>query len=254
MNKSTIQHILEAIEKGEMKADDALIKLKDLPFTDIGHTKIDNHRSLRNGYPEVIYGEHKTVQQVSDIFQAMLKKQSNILATRVSDEMAGTITKICPTVKHNTMARTLFYQYEPQPETETTVVIVTAGTADLPVAEEAKVTAQALGNKVNLISDVGVAGIHRLFACLDVIRNARVVIVIAGMEGALASVIAGLVEIPVIAVPTSVGYGASFGGLAALLAMLTSCANGVTVVNIDNGFGAAFAASQINHLKIIVNN
>ena len=254
MNKSTIQYILEAIENGEMKANDALIKLKDLPFTDIGHTKIDNHRSLRNGYHEVIYGEHKTAQQVLDIFQAMLKKQSNILATRVSDEMAVMITGICPGVTHNTMARTLFYEHEPLPETESTVVIVTAGTADLPVAEEAKVTAQALGNKVDLISDVGVAGIHRLFACLDVIRNARVVIVIAGMEGALASVIAGLVEIPVIAVPTSVGYGASFGGLSALLAMLTSCANGVTVVNIDNGFGAAFAASQINHLKNTFNN
>lgn len=250
MNKSTIQYILEAIEKGEMKADDALVKLKDLPFTDIGHTKIDNHRSLRNGYPEVIYGEHKTGQQVFDIFQAMLKKQSNILATRVNDEMVAMITQICPAAIHNSVARTLFYEYEPLPETESAVVIVTAGTADLAVAEEAKVTAQALGNKVNLISDVGVAGIHRLFACLDDIRNARVVIVIAGMEGALASVIAGLVEIPVIAVPTSVGYGASFGGLSALLAMLTSCANGVTVVNIDNGFGAAFAASQINHLKV----
>jgi NCAIR mutase (PurE)-related protein len=250
MNKSTIQHILEAIEKGEMKAGDALIKLKDLPFTDIGHTKIDNHRSLRNGYPEVIYGEHKTAQQVVDIFQAMLEKQSNILATRVSDEMAAMTTEICPTVTFNTMARTLFYEHAPLPVTKSTIVIVTAGTADLPVAEEAKVTAQALGNKVKLISDVGVAGIHRLFACIDDIRNARVVIVIAGMEGALASVIAGLVEIPVIAVPTSVGYGASFGGLSALLAMLTSCANGVTVVNIDNGFGAAFAASQINHLKI----
>ena len=251
MNKSTIQYILEAIEKGEMKAEDALVKLKDLPFTDIGHTKIDNHRSLRNGYPEVIYGEHKTVQQVMDIFQAMLKKQSNILATRINEEMAAMITKICPTVTHNSMARTLFYAHEPLPETKSSVVIVTAGTADLPVAEEAKVTAQALGNKVNLVADVGVAGIHRLFACIDDIRNARVVIVIAGMEGALASVIAGLVEIPVIAVPTSVGYGASFGGLSALLAMLTSCANGVTVVNIDNGFGAAFAASQINHLRDI---
>ncbi len=248
MNKSAIQRILEAIEKGEMKADDALMSLQDLPFTDIGHTKIDNHRSLRNGYPEVIYGEYKSVQQILDIFQAMLKKQSNILATRINDEMAAGITAICPTVRHNTIARTLFYEHEPLPETESSIVIVTAGTADLPVAEEAKVTALALGNKVSLISDVGVAGIHRLFACIDTIRQARVVVVIAGMEGALASVIAGLVEIPVIAVPTSVGYGASFGGLSALLAMLTSCANGVTVVNIDNGFGAAFAASQINHL------
>ncbi|WP_459944779.1 nickel pincer cofactor biosynthesis protein LarB [Desulfocastanea catecholica] len=250
MNKSTIRHILEAIEKGEMKAQDALVTLQDLPFTDIGHTKIDNHRSLRSGSPEVIYGEHKTPQQVLDIFQAMLLKQSNILATRVSAEMAARITEICPSVTYNAMARTLFYEHAPLPETASSIVFVTAGTADLPVAEEARVTAQALGNKVDLISDVGVAGIHRLFACIDVIRRARVVVVIAGMEGALASVVAGLVEIPVIAVPTSVGYGASFGGLSALLAMLTSCANGVTVVNIDNGFGAAFAASQINHLTL----
>jgi len=250
MNKSTIQLILEAIEKGEMRAGDALIKLKDLPFTDIGHTKIDNHRSLRSGHPEVIYGEHKTARQVVDIFQAMLTKQSNILVTRVSEQLAVMITEICPSVIHNPIAHTLFYEHDRLPETTSSIVIVTAGTADLPVAEEARVTARALGNKVTLIADVGVAGIHRLFACLDVIRDARVVIVIAGMEGALASVIAGLVEIPVIAVPTSVGYGASFGGLSALLAMLTSCANGVTVVNIDNGFGAAFAASQINHLEL----
>ena len=248
MNKSAIQNILEALEKGELKAADALLSLHDLPFTDLGHTKIDNHRSLRNGYPEVIYGEYKSVQQVFDIFQAMLQKQSNILATRVSEEMAARIAAICPTAIYNTIARTLYYEHEPLPKTESSIVIVTAGTADLPVAEEAQVTALALGNKVSLISDVGVAGIHRLFAYIDAIRQARVVIVIAGMEGALASVVAGLVDIPVIAVPTSVGYGASFGGLSALLAMLTSCANGVTVVNIDNGFGAAFAASQINHL------
>lgn len=249
MNKSTIQHLLEAIEKGEIKAEEALIKLRNLPFTDIGHTKIDNHRSLRNGYPEVIYGEYKSADQVVDIFQAMRKNNSNILATRINSEMAAKISAICPAVNYNSMARTLFYEHQPLPRTESAIVIVTAGTADLPVAEEAKVTARALGNKVTLVADVGVAGIHRLFASIDTIRHARVVIVIAGMEGALASVIAGLVEIPVIAVPTSVGYGASFGGLSALLAMLTSCANGVTVVNIDNGFGAAFAASQINHLK-----
>jgi hypothetical protein len=248
MNKSSIRYILEALEKGEMKAADALIKLHDLPFTDIGHTKIDNHRSLRSGYPEVIYSEHKTTQQVVEIFKAMLEKDSNILATRVSDEMAVAIQNICPTVTHYALGRCLFYEHDPLPETESTIVIVTAGTADLPVAEEARVTALALGNKVTLISDVGVAGIHRLFAHIDIIRKARVLIVIAGMEGALASVIAGLVETPVIAVPTSIGYGASFGGLSALLAMLTSCANGITVVNIDNGFGAAFAASQINHL------
>lgn len=250
MNKSAIQRILEAIEEGELKAEDALISLKDLPFTDIGHTKIDNHRSLRNGYPEVIYGEYKTPQQVTDIFKVMLEKQSNILATRVHPEMVSMIKEVCPEVQYNATARTLFYQYEALPETKSSIIVVTAGTADLPVAEEAKVTAKALGNKINLIADVGVAGIHRLFDRLDEIRSAKVLIVIAGMEGALASVVAGLVEVPIIAVPTSVGYGASFGGLSALLAMLTSCANGVTVVNIDNGFGAAFAASQINHIKV----
>lgn len=248
MNKSAIQRILEAIEKGEIKAADALKQLQDLPFADIGHTKIDTHRALRSGYPEVIYGEYKSVQQMLEIFSAMLLRETNILATRINAEMAAGITGLCPTVKYNSVARTLFYEHEALRQTTTSIAIVTAGTADLPVAEEARVTAMALGNKVSLISDVGVAGIHRLFACLDTIRQARVVIVIAGMEGALASVIAGLIELPVIAVPTSVGYGASFGGLSALLAMLTSCANGVTVVNIDNGFGAAFAASQINHL------
>ena len=248
MNKSAIQRILEAIEKGEIKAADAIKQLQDLPFADIGHTKIDTHRALRSGYPEVIYGEYKSVQQILEIFSAMLLRETNILVTRINAEMAAGITGLCPTVKYNSVARTLFYEHEALRQTTTCIAIVTAGTADLPVAEEARVTAMALGNKVSLISDVGVAGIHRLFAYLDTIRQARVVIVIAGMEGALASVIAGLVELPVIAVPTSVGYGASFGGLSALLAMLTSCANGVTVVNIDNGFGAAFAASQINHL------
>ncbi len=248
MNKSAIQRILEAIEKGEIKADDAIKQLQNLPFTDIGHTKIDTHRALRSGYPEVIYGEYKSVQQITDIFSAMLSKETNILATRINAEMAARVAGLCPAVTYNSVARTLFYEHEALPKTTTSIAIVTAGTADLPVAEEARVTAMALGNKINLISDVGVAGIHRLFACIDTIREARVVIVIAGMEGALASVIAGLIELPVIAVPTSVGYGASFGGLSALLAMLTSCANGVTVVNIDNGFGAAFAASQINRL------
>lgn len=250
MNKSSIQHLLEAVEKGDVSSADALSRLKDLPFSDIGHTKIDNHRALRNGYPEVIYGEHKTAQQVTDIFGAMLTKESNILVTRVREKMVPMIEEICPEVHYNAMARTLFYQFEELPRPETSIAIVTAGTADMPVAEEARVTAEALGNRTEFITDVGVAGIHRLFTVLDVIRDARVVVAVAGMEGALASVIAGLVEIPVIAVPTSVGYGASFGGISALLGMLTSCANGITVVNIDNGFGAAFAASQINHLGL----
>jgi NCAIR mutase (PurE)-related protein len=178
----------------------------------------------------------------------MMIKKSNILATRVHGEMVTLVKEICPDVQYNEMARTLFYEYKALERTEKSIVIVTAGTADLCVAEEAKVTAEALGNKTHLISDVGVAGIHRLFAALDAIREARVIIVIAGMEGALASVLGGLVNIPIIAVPTSVGYGANFGGVSALLGMLTSCANGISVVNIDNGYGAAYAASQINHL------
>lgn len=249
MNKSSIKELLEAVENGTVSSSIALEQLKDLPFTDIGHTKIDNHRALRNGYPEVIYGEHKKPAQVRDIFKAMMSKQTNILATRVHEDMVPLVKEICPDVQYNEMARTLFYEYEPLGKTKGSIAIVTAGTADLSVAEEAKVTAEALGNETVLISDVGVAGIHRLFAVLDVIREARVVIVIAGMEGALASVVGGLVDKPVIAVPTSVGYGASFGGVSALLGMLTSCANGISVVNIDNGYGAAYAASQINHLE-----
>lgn len=179
----------------------------------------------------------------------MLDNETNILATRVNEEMVARIQDICAEVQYNDLARTLFYQHGERTLTDTSIAIVTAGTADLYAAEEARVTAEALGNRVTLISDVGVAGIHRLFSVLDSIQEAKVVIVVAGMEGALASVIAGLVEAPAIGVPTSVGYGANFQGLSALLAMLTSCANGVTVVNIDNGFGAAFAASQINRLK-----
>lgn len=249
MNREQINKILQDLESGNTKADDAFQLLKDLPFTDIGHTKIDNHRAMRNGHPEVIYGENKTGEQVADIFREMMRKDHNVLATRINKNKARHLLELFPELKYNEQARTLFFEAEPLTRTKHVIAIVTAGTADLPVAEEAKVTAEALGNKVKLISDVGVAGIHRLFAKMDDIKKARVIIVIAGMEGALASVVAGLVDVPIIAVPTSVGYGASFGGLSALLTMMTSCANGVTVVNIDNGFGAAFAASQINQLK-----
>lgn len=249
MNKEQIHSILKALEAGTLKADDAFQQLKDLPFRDIGHTKIDTHRAMRNGHPEVIYGENKTPQQVADIFKEMMSNGHNVLATRVDEEKANLVLDFCPQAKYNSLARTIFLQLESNKTSKYEIAIVTAGTADLPVAEEAKVTAEALGNRVNLIADVGVAGIHRLFAKMDEINKARVIIVIAGMEGALASVVAGLVDAPIIAVPTSVGYGASFGGLSALLTMMTSCANGVTVVNIDNGFGAAFAASQINQLS-----
>ncbi len=252
MNPKMIKTILAELKQGTTSVDAAYEALKELPFTDIGHTKIDNHREIRNGFPEVIYGEHKTSGQVLDIFTAMMQRKSNILATRVKEDAAAIIKKTFPETEYNPTAKTLFYLHEPVTCPKKPIAVVTAGTSDFYVAEEAKVTAEALGNNVTLFSDVGVAGIHRLFAVLEEIRAANVVIVVAGMEGALASVVAGLVDVPVIAVPTSVGYGASFGGISALLGMLTSCANGVTVVNIDNGFGAAVAASRINRLNVDV--
>ncbi len=254
MTREQIKKILRELETGSISSDTAFEALKELPFKDIGHTKIDNHRAMRNGHPEVIYGETKSIEQVADIFQALKSSGHNVLATRIDEAKAKRIQEICPDAHYNKLARTVFFEVDAVRKTEHEIAIITAGTADLPVAEEAKVTAEALGNKVKLIADVGVAGIHRLFAKMDEIKKARVIIVIAGMEGALASVVAGLVDVPIIAVPTSVGYGANFGGLSALLTMLTSCANGVTVVNIDNGFGAAFAASQINRLSMIFND
>lgn len=221
--------------------------LRDLPYEDIGHTKIDHHRTLRNGFPEVIYGAGKTPDQVAEIFATMMQR-GNVLATRVSEAAAEAVLAICPDAEHNAMARTMVYRREPVTPRGGKVLVVTAGTSDLPVAEEARVTADILGNETELVSDVGVAGIHRLFGALDKLREASVIIVVAGMEGALASVVGGMIDRPVIAVPTSVGYGASFEGIAALLGMLTSCAAGITVVNIDNGFGAACAATRINRL------
>ncbi len=245
MTERQIRKLLETVQNGDTPIDDALESLKNLPYQDIGHTKIDHHRPLRNGFPEVIYAEGKTPQQVKDIFAAMIS-DSNVLATRVSDETAKQVCTLSPQIKHNSLARTLTYRKAPIPCRSGNIIIVTAGTSDLPVAQEAQVTAEMLGNQTKLISDVGVAGIHRLFASIETIKTASVIIVVAGMEGALASVIGGMVDIPLIAVPTSVGYGAGFGGIAALLGMLTSCAAGISVVNIDNGFGAACAANRIN--------
>jgi len=246
MNRDYIRELLQKTKEGSCSVDEALLALQGFPFTDIGHTKIDTQRQLRNGFPEVIYGENKTPQQVCDIFEAMLP-QSNVLATRVSEAAAAAVCRLSSDVEYNPLARTLIYSRHPLNYAAGKIVIVTAGTSDLPVAEEARVTADMLGNPTELITDVGVAGIHRLFDRMENIRDASVIIVCAGMEGALSSVIGGLVDIPLIAVPTSVGYGAGFGGIAALLGMLTSCASGITVVNIDNGFGAACAASRINH-------
>jgi NCAIR mutase (PurE)-related protein len=248
VDREEMKLLLEAVKNNKMDLDEALEKLEDLPFKDLNFAMIDNHREIRVGYPEVIYCEGKTVEQVRDIVKFMLTKNNNILGTRASEEMYNAVKEICAEAEYNKLGRTITIKKKEQIYTESYIAIVAAGTSDLPVVEEAFETAKILGNRVEKIVDVGVAGIHRLFSRLDVIRGAKVVIVIAGMEGALASVIGGLVSKPVIAVPTSVGYGANFGGLAALLSMLNSCASGVTVVNIDNGFGAAYSASIINKL------
>ena len=241
--KETLKELLQAVRDGGLDVEQGVDRLRDLPFLEIGHTKIDLHRSLRNGFPEVIYAEGKTPEQVAEIFQRM-REHSHVLATRVSAEMAAHVVAVCPEVEYNALGRTLTFVKGTIDYKEGEICIITAGTSDLPVAEEARVTCEMLGSRARVISDVGVAGVHRLFH----IRSARVIIVVAGMEGALTSVVGGLVSQPVIAVPTSVGYGVSLSGFTALLGMLTSCASGVTVVNIDNGFGAACAACKINNL------
>jgi NCAIR mutase (PurE)-related proteins len=248
MNKSDVTHLLEAVKDNRMEVGAAAELLEELPYKDLGFAKIDNERELRVGYPEVIYCAGKTVEQVVKIVQYMLTRKNNILATRASEEMYLAVREICPRARYNTLGRTITVRMKEDRRTDSYIAIVSAGTSDLPVVEEAAETAEIFGNRVERVVDVGVAGIHRLFARLDVIRGAKVVIVVAGMEGALASVVGGLVDKPVIAVPTSVGYGANFGGLSALLSMLNSCSSGVSVVNIDNGFGAAYTASMINQL------
>jgi len=248
MNKEEIKILLESVKDNKINIEEALEKLEDLPFKDLGFAMIDNHRELRVGYPEVIYCAGKTVEQVRDIVKFMITKDNNILGTRATEEMYNAVREICEEAEYNKLGRTITIKKKEQTLTDSYIAIVSAGTSDLPVVEEAVETAKILGNRVERITDVGVAGIHRLFSRLDLIRGAKVVIVIAGMEGALASVVGGLVDKPVIAVPTSVGYGANFGGISALLSMLNSCASGVSVVNIDNGFGAAYNASIINKL------
>lgn len=248
MDKVELKALLENVKNNKINIEEALEELEDLPFKDLGFAMIDNHREVRVGYPEVIYCAGKTVEQVREIVKFMLTKNNNILGTRANEEMYKAVKEICEEAEYNKLGRTITIKKKEQPLTESYIAIVAAGTSDLPVVEEAYETAKILGNRVEKITDVGVAGIHRLFSKLDIIRGAKVVIVIAGMEGALASVVGGLVDKPVIAVPTSVGYGANFGGISALLCMLNSCASGVSVVNIDNGFGAAYNASIINKL------
>ncbi|MGC8803541.1 MAG: nickel pincer cofactor biosynthesis protein LarB, partial [Bacteroidales bacterium] len=226
----------------------AMESLKQLPYTDLGFAKVDHHRLLRRGYPEVIFCAGKTPAQVKGIIESMLPHGENILATRASIEIFQEVKSCHPEVNYNELGRTITIRQKAITPTSSYIAIVTAGTSDIPVAEEAAVTAEIFGNRVERVNDVGVAGIHRLYDRLDILRGAKVLVVIAGMEGALPSVVGGLVDKPVIAVPTSIGYGAAFQGIAALLGMLTSCTSGIGVVNIDNGFGAAYLASMINKL------
>lgn len=241
-----IKELLRGVADGRISPEDAELKLKLIPFEDMGFAKPDLHRGLRQGVPEVIYGEGKSAEQISEIAAKLLENgQKTVLITRLSAEKAK---KLTVKTEYFDTARIGVAGELPKPDTDGKIVVATGGTSDMPVAEEAAVTAQALGNKVTRLYDVGVAGIHRLLAHNEDIMSAKVIVAIAGMEGALASVIGGLADCPVIAVPTSVGYGASFGGLSALLSMLNSCASGVSVVNIDNGFGAGYLASMINHI------
>ena len=246
---SDTKKILEQYKNNELSLEDALLELKKKPFEDIGFAKVDFHRKIRQGAAEVIYGEGKTPEQIIGICDSMQRNgQSTILITRLSEESANIISKV-HTLSYHKQARIGIIGSMPKPDGIGKIVIATGGTSDIPVAEEAALTAEVLGNEVVRLYDVGVAGVHRLLAHLDLLMDASVIIAVAGMEGALASVVGGLVDCPVIAVPTSIGYGASFGGVSALLSMLNSCASGVSVVNIDNGFGAGFSASRINHME-----
>lgn len=244
-----LKQILEEVKNGELPIEDALLKIKMQPFEDIGFAKVDLHRKLRQGTAEVIYGAGKTAEQIDGIIATMQKNnQPNILITRLPKTTYDAL-KQKDSIKYYDAARVGIVGSFPVPDGLGKIVVATGGTSDIPVAEEAALTAEMMGNEVTRLYDVGVAGLHRILSHLDEIMGASVIIAIAGMEGALASVIGGLADCPVIAVPTSVGYGASFGGVSALLSMLNSCASGVSVVNIDNGFGAGFLASRINHME-----
>jgi NCAIR mutase (PurE)-related protein len=241
-----LRRLMQAVQAGDVDPEAACERLKQLPFEDLGYAKVDHHRSIRTGMPEVIYAAGKTPAQVAGIFTSLAASGVNVLATRSTREQFDAVLAVSPNATFHEASRCIALRQSPELLTGGTIAIVCAGTSDLPVAEEARVTAELMGNRVELIADVGVAGLHRLLAQRTRLQEANVLIVCAGMEGALPSVIGGLVAAPVIAVPTSVGYGASFGGLAALLGMLNSCSPNVTVVNIDNGFGAAYVATLIN--------
>ena len=245
-----LKKILEDVKNNNLDIDDALKKLKDLPYEDLGYAHIDHHRNLRNGFPEVIYCKGKSDEHILGIIERMNKKSTNILGTRCRKETFDKIAKIYPNAEYEEVSQILKIKNEEIKEQgKGKILIITGGTSDIPVADEAYYTAKFFGNEVERLYDVGVAGIHKLLSHRNIIEEARVIVAVAGMEGALASVVGGLVDVPVIAVPTSVGYGANFDGLAPLLAMLNSCASGISVVNIDNGFGAGYLASTINKLK-----
>lgn len=250
MNAKDIRELVEALQKGRLSCDQAIERLKNLPFEDLGFAKIDHHRALRQGYPEVVYARGKTPRQVAEIAGGMLRAKSshNILITRADAKVYARVRRLTREARFHELSGAITVRRRKEHTGKGLILVVTAGTSDIPVAEEALVTAEMMGNRAEALYDVGVAGLHRLLAHREKIVSARVIICVAGMEGALPSVVAGLVSVPVIAVPTSTGYGASFSGLAGLLAMLNSCASNISVVNIDNGFGAACVASCINHL------
>jgi len=247
MNIRKLESLLTKVQSGKTSVEEAMGQLKSLPFEDLGFSRIDHHRSLRKGFPEVIWGEGKTQEQVLSIMKQLKAKGQNVLITRLGEEKAKAIRKVFPKSQYYPRSKVLSYLTHPvEPAGRGKILVISAGTTDIPVAEEAVITAELMGNPVETLFDVGVAGIHRLLSEKEKLESAQVVIVVAGMEGALPSVVGGLVDRPVIAVPTSIGYGTSFGGVTALLAMLNSCASGVAVVNIDNGFGAGYIASLIN--------
>jgi NCAIR mutase (PurE)-related protein len=249
MNFRKLEDLLKKVKSGKTSIDEAMTQLKSLPFEDLGYARIDHHRSLRKGFPEVVWGEGKTSRQILSIMKELKRKGQNILITRLEERKAKAIQNIFPKSRYYPRSKVLTYLTHPvKPEGKGTILVVTAGTTDIPVAEETAVTAQFMGNRVETLYDVGVAGIHRLLSERTRLEAARILVVVAGMEGALPSVVGGLVDRPVIAVPTSIGYGTSFGGITALLAMLNSCASGVAVVNIDNGFGAGYMASLMNRM------
>jgi NCAIR mutase (PurE)-related protein len=248
LNADSIRKLFEEVRRGKVSPDEAVARMRHMPFEDLGFAKVDHHRALRVGMPEVILGERKTPAQVAGIFAKLAKHGGNVLATRADEKQFAAVKKKVRGAEYREMAHAIVLQRDKKTYGKGVIIVVSAGTSDIPVAEEAVVTAEVMGNDVQHIYDVGVAGIHRLLANREALAKARVVIVCAGMEGALPSVVGGLVGVPVIAVPTSVGYGASFKGLAALLGMMNSCASNVSVVNIDNGFGAGYVASLINRV------